>query len=153
MEKELAQSGSLILRKVKKTPERTCFPETGFFFIPNFWWSQKIPHVVCITFSSKVGCYRAEKGGFCEVRAAKSWFFGSKFHNLNWSAHRKNSPWTRPGNGQTRLVLLRNDQKKIFQQGVFRAQYSFVVDGGARVGGKRAAIVHCWQQGCSKLWE
>ena len=49
---------------------------------------------------------------------SKNLIFGSKFHNHNWSAHRKNSPWTRPGNGQTRLVLLRNDQKKIFQQGV-----------------------------------
>ena len=89
-----------------------------FFFSLNFWCWQKIPRCGCMTFLSKVGCNRAEKGGLCELTAAKSWSFGSKFHNPNWSAHRKNSQWTRPGNGQTRLVLLRNDQKKIFQQGV-----------------------------------
>ena len=43
---------------------------------------------------------------------------GKKFHNAKWSARRKNSQWTWPANSQTRLVLLRNDQNSIFQQGV-----------------------------------
>ena len=38
------------------------------------------------------------------------------FIRLLWSVHRKNSPWTWPANGQTRLVLLRNDQNKIINQ-------------------------------------
>ena len=38
------------------------------------------------------------------------------FQKAKWSAHRKNSPWTWPANGQTRLVLLRNDQNKIINQ-------------------------------------
>ena len=38
------------------------------------------------------------------------------FQKAKWSAHRKNSPWTWPANGQTHLVLLRNDQNKIINQ-------------------------------------
>ena len=41
---------------------------------------------------------------------------GKTFHKAKWSTHRKNSPWTWPVNGQTRLVLLRNDQNKIINQ-------------------------------------
>ena len=40
-------------------------------------------------------------------------------NNQNWSAPSKNSQWKWPRSAYSRLVLLRNDQKKIFWRRVF----------------------------------
>ena len=52
------------------------------------------------------------------------------FHNQNWSAPSKNSQWKWPRSAYSRLVLLRNDQKKYSGDGFFRDQYRCVVEGG-----------------------